>query len=122
MPHLKLISSKPVGSGCFLCDVRFPIRFWAFPLIADVLRKQSHGVGRALLGMGPRPPREVRNPLFRRRSSNECPLAKISWQKSDVAPNAKIGLFRTRNSFSLFFVGLCTVVKTSNYASGEAGF
>ena len=50
------------------CAVRFLLFFsiWAFQPIADVLRPQSHGIGRALLGMSPRTysPRstQIKNP------------------------------------------------------------
>ena len=44
--------------------------------IGDVLRPQSHGVGRALLGVSSPTPRGTpcKNPLVHRRSSNYCRL------------------------------------------------
>ena len=62
---------------------------------------------------------KCKHPLVHRRSSNYCRLAKIWFTKSEVAPNPKVGLF-SRDSIRLFFVGLCTVGKNSNYACGEA--
>ena len=42
--------------------------------------------------------------------------------KIEVAPNKNENHFRTRDVFTLFFVGLCTVGHNSIYASEEAEF
>lgn len=54
---------------------------WAFPPIAHVLRPQSHGGGRALVGMSPRTLREARSSKARFSAS---PVRNIAHQpKSD---------------------------------------
>ena len=45
---------------------------------------------------------------------DDCPPAKV-WPKIyEVAPNLPIGLFRTRNTFRLFYIGACIMGKTRN--------
>lgn len=83
-----------------------------------MLRPQSHGVGHALLEMSPRALREVRSSKIRITRY----VAKICLEKTKVAPNPKIIVFKRRTASDHFFGGLCTVGKTSNYASEEADF
>ena len=50
------VPSEISQSGATLC---FPYAIWAFQPVVDVLRPQSHGVGRGLLGMSSPTLREV---------------------------------------------------------------
>ena len=55
------VNIRFLGSGCDYFALKKKKSVWAFRPIADVLCPESHGIGRALLGMSPRTLREVRS-------------------------------------------------------------
>ena len=121
---------QPMNSSMAQADsyavVFFLDSIWAFQPITGVLRPESYGVGLALLGMS--------SPTLREVPSSKSASTPAQLESLPTSQNLTQGIrsssrFQNRpisdgEQLQIIFrqTMLCTVGKTLNYASGDAGF